>query len=104
MADRKRKHEDTVKELKKYCFDTPKLREWCFAQDNGANPQMKPTRGFTPIILTRCSLIISAICLGSVGDGQEFFRRLYRQRPDGKEIPVRMTNFAAVLNDPVWQL
>ena len=57
LADQQRKHEDTVKELKKDCFDTPKLRNWCFAQDNGANPQMK------------------------------------------KEIPVRMTNFAAVLND-----
>ena len=41
LADRQRRHEDTVKELKKDCFDTPKLRDWCFAQDNGANPQMK---------------------------------------------------------------
>ena len=44
LADQQRKHEDTVKELKKDCFDTPKLREWCFAQDNGANPQMKHAR------------------------------------------------------------
>ena len=44
LADRQRKHEDTVKELKKHCFDTPKLRDWCFAQDSGANPQMKHAR------------------------------------------------------------
>ena len=44
LADRQCKHEDTVKELKKDYFDTPKLREWCFAQDNGAYPQMKHAR------------------------------------------------------------
>ena len=60
LADQQRKHEDTVKELKKDCFDTPKLRDWCFAQDNGANPQ-----DFTPTILIRCSLVISAICSGA---------------------------------------
>ena len=44
LADQQRKYEDTIKELKKDCFDTPKLRDWCFAQDNGANPQMKHAR------------------------------------------------------------
>ena len=64
LADQQRKHEDTVKELKKDCFDTPKLRDWCFAQDNGANPQMKHARLY-PTILTKCKPRISAICSGA---------------------------------------
>ena len=99
MADRKRKHEDTVKELKKYCFDTPKLREWCFAQDNGANPQMKHARFYADHFDEMLLDNIGYLLWGSVGTGKSFFAACIANALMEKEIPVRMTNFAAVLND-----
>ena len=99
LADRQRKHEDTVKELKKDCFDTPKLREWCFAQDNGANPQMKHARFYADNFDTLLSENIGYLLWGSVGTGKSFFAACIANALMEKEIPVRMTNFAAVLND-----
>ena len=99
LADQQRKHEDTVKELKKDCFDTPKLREWCFAQDNGANPQMKHARFYADNFDTMLSENIGYLLWGSVGTGKSFFAACIANALMEKEIPVRMTNFAAVLND-----
>ena len=99
LADQQRRHEDTVKELKKDCFDTPKLRDWCFAHDSGANPQMKHARfyadNFDKMLLDN----IGYLLWGSVGTGKSFFAACIANALMEKEIPVRMTNFAAVLND-----
>ena len=99
LADQQRKHEDTVKELKKDCFDTPKLRDWCFAQDNGANPQMKHARFYADNFDTMLLDNIGYLLWGSVGTGKSFFAACIANALMEKEIPVRMTNFAAVLND-----
>ena len=99
LADQQRKHEDTVKELKKECFDTPKLRDWCFAQDNGANPQMKHARFYADNFDTMLLDNIGYLLWGSVGTGKSFFAACIANALMEKEIPVRMTNFAAVLND-----
>ena len=99
LADQQRKHEDTVKELKKDCFDTPKLRDWCFAQDNGANPQMKHARFYADNFDTMLLDNIGYLLWGSVGTGKSFFAACIANSLMEKEIPVRMTNFAAVLND-----
>lgn len=99
LADRQCKHEDTVKELKKDYFDTPKLREWCFAQDNGANPQMKHARFYADNFDTLLSENIGYLLWGSVGTGKSFFAACIANALMEKEIPVRMTNFAAILND-----
>lgn len=99
LADQQRKHENAVKELKKDCFDTPKLRDWCFAQDNGANPQMKHARFYADNFDTMRSENIGYLLWGSVGTGKSFFAACIANALMEKEIPVRMTNFAAVLND-----
>ena len=99
LADQQRKHEDTVKELKKDCFDTPKLRDWCFAQDNGANTQMKHARFYADNFDTMLLDNIGYLLWGSVGTGKSFFAACIANALMEKEIPVRMTNFAAVLND-----
>lgn len=93
LADQQRKHEDTVKELKKDCFDTPKLRDWCFAQDNGANPQMKHARFYADNFDTMLLDNIGYLLWGSVGTGKSFFRRLYRQRPNGERNPCPHDEF-----------
>ena len=98
LADRQRKHEDTVKELKKDCFDTPKLRDWCFENDNGANLQMKHARFYADNFDTMLSENIGYLLWGSVGTGKSFFAACIANSLMEKEIPVRMTNFAAVLN------
>ena len=99
LADQQRKHEDTVKELKKDCFDTPKLRDWCFSQDNGANPQMKHARFYADNFDKMLSENIGYLLWGSVGTGKSFFAACIANALMEKEIPVCMTNFAAVLND-----
>ena len=97
--DQQRKHEDTVKELKKDCFDTPKLLDWCFARDNGANPQMKHARFYADHFDKMQAENIGYLLWGSVGTGKSFFAACIANALMEKEIPVRMTNFAAVLND-----
>ena len=99
LADQQRKHENAVKELKKDCFDTPKLWDWCFAQDNGANPQMKHARFYADNFDTMRSENIGYLLWGSVGTGKSFFAACIANALMEKEIPVRMTNFALILND-----
>ena len=99
LADRQRKHEDTVKELKKDCFDTPKLREWCFAQDNGANPQMKHARFYADHFDKMQAENIGYLLWGSVGTGKSYLAGCIANALMVKEISVRMTNFALILND-----
>ena len=99
LADQQRKHEDTVKELKKDCFDTPKLRDWCFENDNGANPQMKHARLYADNFDKMQAENIGYLLRGSVGTGKSFFAACIANALMEKEIPVRMTNFAAALND-----
>ena len=81
LADQQRKHEDTVKELKKDCFDTPKLRDWCFAQDNGANPQMKHARfyadNFDTMLLTNFAAVLNDLS-GSFEGRNQYIAHLCR--------------------------
>ena len=62
-----------MKELKKDCFDTPKLRDWCFAQDNGANPQMKHARFYADNFDKMQAENIGYLLWGNVGTGKSFF-------------------------------
>lgn len=75
------------------------LRDWCFAQDNGANPQMKHARFYADNFDTMLSENIGYLLWGSVGTGKSFFAACLANALMEKEILVRMTNFAAVLND-----
>ena len=74
-------------------------RDWCFAQDNGANPQMKHARFYADNFDTMLLDNIGYLLWGSVGTGKSFFSACIANALMEKEIPVRMTNFAAVLND-----
>ena len=98
-TDQQRKHEDTVKELKKDCFDTPKLREWCFEKDNGANPQMKHARFYADNFDKMQAENIGYLLWGSVGTGKSYLAGCIANALMEQEISVKMTNFAAVLND-----
>ena len=99
LADQQRKHEDTVKELKKDGFDTPKLREWCFEKDNGANPQMKHARFYADNFDKMQAENIGYLLWGSVGTGKSYLAGCIANALMEQEISVKMTNFAAVLND-----
>ena len=43
-AEQRRKHLQTVDELKQKGFTDPKIRKWTFENDNGRNPQMDKAR------------------------------------------------------------
>ena len=38
-AEKRRRHLDTVEELKRLGFTDPTMRDWTFENDNGRNPQ-----------------------------------------------------------------
>lgn len=99
IAELQRKHENTVKELKKDCFDTPKQQEWCFENDNGANPQMEYAHLYADHFDEFLHKNIGYLFWGDVGTGKSFSAACIANALMAKEIPVRMTNFAAVLND-----
>ena len=57
-AEQRRKHLDTVEDLKRRGFTNPTMQEWTFANDNGKCPQMGS-------IGKSCARKISAICYGA---------------------------------------
>ena len=99
FAEQCRKHDNTVKELKNDCFDTPKLRDWGFENDNGANPQMKHARFYADNFDKMQAENIGYLLWGSVGTGKSYLAGCIANALMEQEISVKMTNFAAVLND-----
>ena len=71
-AEQQRRHLDTVEDLKRRGFSDTAMRDWTFENDNGRNPQTAVAR---------------------------FYAEHWDTMQAEKEIPVRMTNFAAILND-----
>lgn len=98
-AEQQRKHRDKVEELKRLGFTDPAMREWTFANDNGKCPQM----GMAHSYVERWEQIKDGnhglLLWGKVGTGKSYFAGCIANALMEKEIPVRMTNFALILND-----
>ena len=45
-AEQRRRHLDTVEELKRWGFTDPTIRDWTFENDNGRNPQTELARRY----------------------------------------------------------
>ena len=59
-AEKRRRHLDTVEELKRRGFTDPTMRDWTFENDNGRNPQAGIARRYVehweePTISAACS-------------------------------------------------
>ena len=98
-AEQQRKHRDKVEELKRRGFTDPAMREWTFVNDNGRNPQMKTARFYVEHWEDMKAGNIGYLLWGSVGTGKSYLAGCIANALMEKEISVRMTNFALILND-----
>lgn len=98
-AERRRKRLDTVEDLKRRGFTDPAMREWTFANDNGKCPQMELAHFYAEHWETMREENIGYLLWGKVGTGKSYFAGCIANALMEREVPVRMTNFSAVLND-----
>ena len=98
-AEQCRKHLQTVDDLKNRGFTDPKMRKWTFENDNGRNPQMDKARFYADNWEAMRDENTGYLFWGSVGTGKSYLAACIANALMEQEIPVRMTNFAAVLND-----
>ena len=98
-AEQRRKHLQTVDDLKNRGFTDPKMRKWTFENDNGRNPQMDKARFYAEHWADMKAENIGYLLWGSVGTGKSYLAGCIANALMEQEISVKMTNFAAVLND-----
>ena len=75
------------------------MRDWTFENDNGRNPQTAVARFYAEHWETMQAENIGYLFWGGVGTGKSYLAGCIANALMEKEIPVRMTNFAAILND-----
>jgi len=93
------RHRHAVAELKRRGFTDPAMRNWTFDNDNGECPQMDKARFYVEHWETMQAENIGYLLWGGVGTGKSYFAGCIANALMENEITVRMTNFAAVLND-----
>ena len=71
-AEQRRKHLQTVDELKQKGFTDPKMRKWTFENDNGRNPQMDKARFYAEHWADMKAENIGYLLWGSVGTGKSY--------------------------------
>ena len=98
-AEKRRRHFDTVEELKRRGFTDPTMRDWTFENDNGRNPQTGLARRYVEHWEDMRTDNIGCLFWGGVGTGKSYLAGCIANALMEKEIPVRMTNFALILND-----
>ena len=98
-AEQRRRHLDTVEELKRRGFTDPTMRDWTFENDNGRNPQAGIARRYVEHWEDMRADNIGCLFWGGVGTGKSYLAGCIANALMEKEIPVHMTNFALILND-----
>ena len=98
-AEKRRRHLDTVEELKRRGFTDPTMRDWTFENDNGRNPQAGIARRYVEHWEDMRADNIGCLFWGGVGTGKSYLAGCIANALMEKEISVRMTNFALILND-----
>ena len=94
-----RRHLQTVRDLKQRGFTDPAMHDWTFANDNGKCPQMKDAHFYVEHWDTMLAENIGYLIWGGVGTGKSYFAGCIANALMEREITVRMTNFALILND-----
>lgn len=94
-----KKHNDKVELLKREGFTDPAIREWTFGNDNGNCLQIEKAHFYVEHWNTMCSENIGYLLWGNVGTGKSYFAGCVANALMEQEIPVRMTNFATILNN-----
>ena len=98
-AEQQRRHLDTVEDLKRRGFSDTAMRDWTFENDNGRNPQTAVARFYAEHWDTMQAENIGYLFWGGVGTGKSYLAGCIANALMEQKIPVRMTNFAAILND-----
>lgn len=98
-AEQRRKHLDTVEELKRKGFTDPEMRKWTFDNDCGKCPQIDKAHFYVEQWETMKAENIGYLLWGKVGTGKSYFAGCIANALMEKEIPVCMTNFPLILND-----
>ena len=93
------KHIDLVRRLKAEGFSDPAMLDWKFENDNGRSPQMHHAHRYVEQWQTMRSENIGLLFWGGVGTGKSFLAGCIANAPIAQEVPVRMTNFAHILNE-----
>ena len=86
-AEKRRRHLDTVEELKRRGFTDPTMRDWTFENDNGRNPQTGLARRYVEHWERYADRQYRLPVLGRRRHRQKLPCRLYRKRPHGERNP-----------------
>ena len=97
--ERQREHEATVERLKDSGFTGGSMKRWTFDNDNGRNPQMRFAHIYVEHWEEMRAESRGYLLWGNVGTGKTYLAGCIANVLMEREIPVRMTNFAAILND-----
>ncbi len=95
-AEKRRRHLDTVEELKRRGFTDPTMRDWTFENDNGRNPQAGIARRYAEHWEDMRAENIGCLFWGNVGNGKSYLAGCIANALMEKEVPVYMTNFAVI--------
>ena len=88
-----------IEDLKRAGFSDFTMRSLTFENDNGRCPQMEYAKIYVERFDEMEKENIGYLLWGPVGTGKSYFAACIANALMEKEIPVRMTNFAAILND-----
>ncbi|MCD8013392.1 MAG: ATP-binding protein [Lachnospiraceae bacterium] len=98
-AEEARNRRGRVERLKQDGFTDAAMMEWTFANDSGKCRQMHRARAYVEHWEEMQQENIGLLLWGKVGTGKSFFAGCIANALMEREIPVRMTNFALILND-----
>ena len=99
VAIRQQKHRDLVRRLKAEGFSDTAMLNWTFENDNGHSPQMHHAHRYVEQWQTIRSENLGLLLWGSVGTGKSFLAGCIANALMEQEVPVRMTNFARIMNE-----
>ena len=93
------KHIDLVRRLKAAGFSDTAMLDWTFENDNGRSPQMYHAHRYVEQWQTMRAENLGLLLWGGVGTGKSFLAGCIANALMEQEVPVRMTNFARILNE-----
>lgn len=96
---KEQKHLDLVRRLKEDGFSDFVMQNRTFANDNGRSPQIRHAHRYVEQWQTMCAENIGLLLWGGVGTGKSFLAGCIANALMEQEVPVRMTNFARILNE-----
>ena len=99
VAIRQQKHSELVRRLKAGGFSDTAMLDWNFENDDGRAPQMHYAHRYVEQWQTMRAENLGLLLWGGVGTGKSFLAGCIANALMEQEVPVRMTNFARIMNE-----